>query len=139
MKDCCKCKYEHDVRAIPASCGCDCHSCVHWINAGFNSNLNARCEECRKKETWEEKFDRGFSFEGNNDPNDTPKMMFIDNFDGTKSLAKPEYFKAFIREALSSQMDEVVRVIRRRPVLHHEFDEDLIDKQELLEILANRE
>lgn len=30
----------------------------------------------KTEEEWEEKFDKGFSFEGNNDPNKTPKMMF---------------------------------------------------------------
>jgi len=59
----------------------------------------------------EKLFDKGFSFEGNNDPNITPKMMFVIHPDGSKSLATPAYFKAFIREAVLSAQQEVLKEI----------------------------
>ena len=52
--------------------------------------------------SWEEAFNKGFSFEGNNDPNDSPKMLFTIWKDGTRSIATPEYVKAFIKQAISS-------------------------------------
>jgi len=46
----------------------------------------------------EKAFERDFSFEGNNDPEDTPKMLFVIHDDGTKSIARPEYVIAFARQ-----------------------------------------
>ena len=41
----------------------------------------------------------------------------------------------FISKALAEQREEMIKIIERRPVLHHELDENLIDKDKLLEII----
>ena len=41
----------------------------------------------------------------------------------------------FISKALAEQREEMIKIIERRPVLHHELDENLIVKDKLLEII----
>lgn len=58
------------------------------------------------EERWEDKFEQGFSFEGDNDPNSTPKMMFVRLHDGTKTIARPEYFKEFFKAFIAKEKEE---------------------------------
>lgn len=103
------------------------YSCCKMHRYPFNK-YNGSCKWCRSNMhpsslppesspmEWEEAFERGFSFEGNNDPESTPKMMFIIHEDGTKSLATPEYVKGFIKVALRHQIQRSAEQEREKTI-----------------------
>lgn len=81
--------------------------------------------------TVEEAFSDGFSFEGNNDPEDTPKMLFVKHEDGTKSIATPEYVIAFAKayattygneryeEGVKAERDRIVSWAKRERLVEN--------------------
>jgi len=52
-------------------------------------------------------FDRGFSFEGNNDASTPPILLFQKWEDGSRSLVTREYLLAFIHEAIARTASQV--------------------------------
>ncbi len=65
-------------------------------------------------------------------------MMFVNNLDGTLSIARPEYFKAFIREALSHQAQEHAEMVRELICLFKEAPMDREFTLKAFDALASR-
>jgi len=82
------------------------------------------------REIAEEKFNKGFSFEGNNDPNDSPKMLFVKHHDGTKSIAKPEYVLAFIDQIITLAQEEKIKEVENMKKYWHLHFEGVGDEIE---------